>query len=193
MAETSHSIIEDIFDDFNGRRSGILKALTTDKEAQCLVGHPNGTWEVVPPEMVVPGVIPKPVLGINFERFWKPQQEWAAMVADHSDSWLLAVALYFCVCTGFTKSEREMLFEKIHELPTVYETLQEFSKSNDQSGTAMVKLIISYGQSKFSETYVNSSVDDSREQKDDNGAAIEDGHNERSSSYGQSESSGTRE
>ncbi|KAK9033036.1 hypothetical protein V6N11_018074 [Hibiscus sabdariffa] len=49
--------VEEVFNDFRGRRSGLIKALTTDvdkfyqqcdpeKENLCLYGLPNETWEV---------------------------------------------------------------------------------------------------------------------------------------------------
>jgi hypothetical protein len=42
----------------------------------------------VPPEM------PEPSLGINFARNGMQRKDWLALVAVHSDTWLLAVAFY---------------------------------------------------------------------------------------------------
>ncbi|XP_048141382.1 uncharacterized protein LOC115755985 [Rhodamnia argentea] len=118
--------------------------------------------------MMVPNDLPEPVLGINFAR--------------------------------------DMLFQMINELPTVCESVKEFGKPNDQSNTTMLQKpescstvemssphkdesdhcgSSSFGQNKSSATYVNSSADDSRAQKDKTGAAIEDGHIDGSSSRGQ--------
>lgn len=80
--------------------------MSSAKDAQCLVGLPNGSWEVKPPEMMDPRDLPEPVSGINFCRFWMQEQEWAALVAAHCDSWLLTVAYDVGGRSGFTKSER---------------------------------------------------------------------------------------
>ncbi|KAK3419497.1 hypothetical protein EUGRSUZ_G00055 [Eucalyptus grandis] len=176
MAEIPQSTIEDVFDDFDGRRSGILKALTTENSEQCLVGLPNGTWQVKPPARMVSPDHPRPVSGLHFGRNRMPGQVWAASIAACWDLWLLAFALYFDG-RGLPKRDR------INELATVCETVKEFGASNDQSAAMMLK---KPGQSKSSGTHVNSSVDESRAQKDGIGAAIEDGHNDGSSSFAQS-------
>ncbi|KAI6678949.1 hypothetical protein NL676_039745 [Syzygium grande] len=211
----------DIVRSFRGRHSGIIKALTTvtsEKGKQCLVGLPNGTWEVKPPQSIHPPDLPWPVSYCNLGMNQMSRQEWVERVAAVCDPWLLAVAFYSGGCAGFTKRERQTLFQEINELPTVSEIVQEFGKSNDQSGSTLLKkpesfLAInmpsphedesgaaiedgyndgssSYGQS-TSGTFVNSSDHDSRAQKDDSGAATEDGNNDGSRSYGQSKSSGT--
>lgn len=54
----------------------------------------------------MPPEIPEPVLGINFARDGMDESDWLALVAVHSDSWLLAVAFYFAARFGFDKSER---------------------------------------------------------------------------------------
>ncbi|KAI6678950.1 hypothetical protein NL676_039746 [Syzygium grande] len=121
--------------------------------------------------MMDPRDLPEPVSGINFCRFWMPEQEWVALVAAHCDSWLLTVAYDVGGRSGFTKSEREMLFQKMNELPTVCETVQESGKCNDQSSTMM---------SKKPESCLAVYVPSPHE--DESGAAIEDGHNDGSSS-----------
>ena len=71
--------VEDVFQDFSGRRAGILAALTVDQErfyAQadpdrenlCLYGNPDSSWEVDLPAEEVPPEMPEPALGINFAR-----------------------------------------------------------------------------------------------------------------------------
>lgn len=45
--------------------------------------------EEVPPEL------PEPVLGINFARDGMDKKDWLALVAVHSDAWLMSVAFYF--------------------------------------------------------------------------------------------------
>ncbi|WVZ85802.1 hypothetical protein U9M48_032674 [Paspalum notatum var. saurae] len=105
---------EDVFRDFRGRRAGIVKALTTDvakfyelcdpeKENLCLYGLPNETWEVTLPAEEVPPELPEPALGINFARDGMLQKDWLALVAVHSDAWLIAVAVYFGARFGFDK------------------------------------------------------------------------------------------
>ncbi|GMI78600.1 alfin-like 6 [Hibiscus trionum] len=126
--------VEDVFNDFRGRRSGLIKALTTDvdnfyqqcdpeKENLCLYGLPNETWEVNLPVEEVPPEIPEPVLGINFARDGMQEKDWISLVAVHSDSWLLAVAFYFGARFAFGKNERKRLFRMISELPTIFEVV----------------------------------------------------------------------
>lgn len=69
--------------------------LTADKDNLCLYGLPDGTWEVALPAEEVPPEMPEPVLGINFARDGMRRGDWVALVAMHTDSWLLSVAFYF--------------------------------------------------------------------------------------------------
>ncbi|KAL3538433.1 hypothetical protein ACH5RR_001799 [Cinchona calisaya] len=126
--------VEEVFNDFRGRRGGLIKALTTDvekffqkcdpeKENLCLYGLPNETWEVNLPVEEVPPELPEPALGINFARDGMQEKDWLSLVAVHSDSWLLSVAFYFGARFGFGKSERKRLFQMINDLPTVFEVV----------------------------------------------------------------------
>lgn len=130
--ETTPRSVEEVFDDFNARRQGLIKALTTDvdafyaqcdpeKENLCLYGFPDSTWEVQLPADEVPPELPEPALGINFARDGMQKKDWLALVAVHSDAWLMAVAFYYGA--KFDKTDREKLFKLINQLPTVYETL----------------------------------------------------------------------
>lgn len=125
---------EEVFNDFKGRRAGLIKALTTDiqkfyqlcdpeKENLCLYGLPNEGWEVNLPVEEVPPELPEPALGINFARDGMQEKDWLSLVAVHSDSWLLSVAFYFGARFGFGKSERKRLFQMINDLPTVFEVV----------------------------------------------------------------------
>lgn len=60
-----------------------------------MYGHPNGSWHVAMPAEEVPPELPEPALGINFARDGMNRRDWLALVAVHSDSWLLSVAFYF--------------------------------------------------------------------------------------------------
>ncbi|XP_050232577.1 PHD finger protein ALFIN-LIKE 4-like isoform X2 [Mercurialis annua] len=124
--------VEEVFKDFKGRHGGIVKALTTDvevfvrqcdpnKENQCLYGYPGEQWEVGLPAEEVPSELPEPVLGINFARDGMQRNEWLALVAVHSDAWLLSVAFYFGARFGFDKASRAELFKLINDTPTVFE------------------------------------------------------------------------
>ncbi|KAH1097348.1 hypothetical protein J1N35_014269 [Gossypium stocksii] len=126
--------VEEVFNDFRGRRSGLIKALTIDvdkfyqqcdpeKENLCLYGLPNETWEVNLPVEEVPPELPEPALGINFARDGMQEKDWLSLVAVHSDSWLLAVAFYFGARFSFGKNERKRLFRMINELPTIFEVV----------------------------------------------------------------------
>ncbi|KAL4309079.1 hypothetical protein GQ457_01G024930 [Hibiscus cannabinus] len=135
--------VEEVFNDFRGRRSGLIKALTTDvdkfyqqcdpeKENLCLYGLPNETWEVNLPVEEVPPELPEPALGINFARDGMQEKDWLSLVAVHSDSWLLAVAFYFGARFAFGKNERKRLYRMINELPTIFEVVTGNVKPKEQ-------------------------------------------------------------
>lgn len=126
------STVEEVFEDYQGRRAGLIKALTSEvndfydqcdpeKENLCLYGYPKGTWEVTFPAEEVPPELPEPALGINFARDGMENRDWLSLIAVHSDSWLYAVAFYYCA--RFNKQDRKRLFGMINELPTVYEVV----------------------------------------------------------------------
>ncbi|XP_016510725.1 PHD finger protein ALFIN-LIKE 5-like [Nicotiana tabacum] len=131
--------VEEVFRDFKGRRAGMIKALTTDveefyqqcdpeKENLCLYGFPSEQWEVNLPAEEVPPELPEPALGINFARDGMQEKDWLALVAVHSDAWLLSVAFYFGARFGFDKTDRKRLFNMINELPTIYEVVTGVAK-----------------------------------------------------------------
>ncbi|KAE8678743.1 PHD finger protein ALFIN-LIKE 4 [Hibiscus syriacus] len=131
--------VEEVFKDFKGRRAGIIKALTTDvaeffeqcdpeKENLCLYGLPNEQWKVTLPVDEVPPELPEPVLGINFARDGMQGKDWLALVAIHSDAWLLAVASYFGARLSIDKTNRKRLFNSIHDLPTIFEIVTGSAK-----------------------------------------------------------------
>ncbi|KAL3620755.1 PHD finger protein ALFIN-LIKE 6 [Castilleja foliolosa] len=126
--------VEEVHNDFKGRRAGLIKALTIDvekfyrqcdpeKENLCLYGLPNETWEVNLPVEEVPPELPEPALGINFARDGMQEKDWLSLVSVHCDSWLLSVAFYFGARFGFGKSERKRLFQMINDMPTVFEVV----------------------------------------------------------------------
>jgi hypothetical protein len=96
---------QELFSEYSARRSAILRALTTDvdrlveqcdpaRENLCLYGYADGNWAVELPVEEVPPEVPEPALGINFARDGLQRQDWLALVAVHSDSWLLSLAFY---------------------------------------------------------------------------------------------------
>ncbi|KAI3881925.1 hypothetical protein MKW92_024411 [Papaver armeniacum] len=126
--------VEEVFRDFKGRRAGMIRALTSDveefftlcdpeKENLCLYGFPSEQWEVNLPAEEVPPELPEPALGINFARDGMQEKDWIALVAVHSDAWLLAVAFYFGARFGFDKNERKRLFSMMNDLPTIFEVV----------------------------------------------------------------------
>ncbi|KAJ1696474.1 hypothetical protein LUZ63_004986 [Rhynchospora breviuscula] len=132
---------EEVFKDFRARRTGILKALTIDvdkffqecdpeKDNLCLYGFSDENWQVDLPAEEVPPELPEPVLGINFARDGMKQKDWLALVAVHSDSWLLAVSFYFGARFGFDKESRDRLFSMINSLPTIYEVVTGAATDN---------------------------------------------------------------
>ncbi len=58
-------------------------------------GDTEGGWMVDLPAEEVPPEMPEPVLGINFARDGMQRMDWLALVAVHSDSWLMAVSFYY--------------------------------------------------------------------------------------------------
>jgi len=95
----------DLWSEYSQRRAGILKALTSEvehffsmcdpeHENLCLYGLPDGSWSVDLPVEEVPPEIPEPALGINFARDGMQRQDWLALVAVHSDAWLLSLAFF---------------------------------------------------------------------------------------------------
>ncbi|OAY46262.1 PHD finger protein ALFIN-LIKE 2 [Manihot esculenta] len=134
MASISSSprTVEEIFKDYNARRTGLVRALTYDvdefysqcdpeKENLCLYGHPNESWEVTLPAEEVPPELPEPALGINFARDGMHRKDWLSLVAVHSDCWLLSVAFYFGA--RLNRNERKRLFSLINDQPTLFEVV----------------------------------------------------------------------
>uniref|UniRef100_A0A0D9ZUM5 PHD finger protein ALFIN-LIKE n=1 Tax=Oryza glumipatula TaxID=40148 RepID=A0A0D9ZUM5_9ORYZ len=137
--------VEDIFKDFRARRTAILRALTHDvedfyaqcdpeKENLCLYGYANEAWQVALPAEEVPTELPEPALGINFARDGMNRRDWLALVAVHSDSWLVSVAFYYAA--RLNRNDRKRLFGMMNDLPTVYEVVSgsRQSKERDRSG-----------------------------------------------------------
>ncbi|XP_057535573.1 PHD finger protein ALFIN-LIKE 4-like [Amaranthus tricolor] len=138
-AQYNPRTVEEVFRDFKGRRTGLIRALTTDvddfyqqcdpeKENLCLYGLPSEHWEVNLPAEEVPPELPEPALGINFARNGMQEKDWLALVAVHSDAWLLSVAFYFGARFGFDKADRKRLFNMINELPTIFEVVTGVAK-----------------------------------------------------------------
>uniref|UniRef100_A0A0E0PHY8 PHD finger protein ALFIN-LIKE n=1 Tax=Oryza rufipogon TaxID=4529 RepID=A0A0E0PHY8_ORYRU len=137
--------VEDIFKDFRARRTAILRALTHDvedfyaqcdpeKENLCLYGYANEAWQGALPAGGGPPQLPEPALGINFARDGMTRRDWLALVAVHSDSWLVSVAFYYAA--RLNRNDRKRLFGMMNDLPTVYEVVSgsRQSKERDRSG-----------------------------------------------------------
>lgn len=133
-AQYNPRTVDEVFRDFKARRAAMMKALTTDvaefyqqcdpeKENLCLYGFPTEQWEVNLPAEEVPPELPEPALGINFARDGMQEKDWLALVAVHSDAWLLSVAFYFGARFGFDKVDRKQLFNMINDLPTIFEVV----------------------------------------------------------------------
>ncbi|KAG1669193.1 hypothetical protein FOA52_001444 [Chlamydomonas sp. UWO 241] len=121
-----------VFEEYSGRRKGIIKALTTDaerffaqadpqRENLCLYAHPDGTWTVEAPPEEVPAEVPEPTLGINFCRDGMPRKDWLGLVAVHSDAWLMACTFYRAA--RLDAEERDVMFALVNRLPTVFEVV----------------------------------------------------------------------
>ncbi|AQK99060.1 PHD finger protein ALFIN-LIKE 6 isoform 2 [Zea mays] len=106
-----------------------------EKENLCLYGYPDETWEVTLPAEEVPPEIPEPALGINFARDGMNEKDWLALVAVHSDSWLLSVAFYFGARFGFDRETRRRLFSLINNMPTIFEVVTGAAKKQAKEKT----------------------------------------------------------
>ncbi|KAK4373097.1 hypothetical protein RND71_008481 [Anisodus tanguticus] len=106
----------------------IYQQCAPEKENLCLYGFPSEQWEVNLPAEEVPLELPEPALGINFARDGMQEKDWLALVAVHSDAWLLSVAFYFGASFGFDKADRKRLFNMINDLPTIYEIVTGAAK-----------------------------------------------------------------
>ncbi|ONK77801.1 uncharacterized protein A4U43_C02F10840 [Asparagus officinalis] len=95
--------LEDIFRDYKGRWTALVKALTIEEANLCLYGYPDERWELSLPSEELPTDLTEPCLGINFARDGMDPDEWISLVSVHSDSWLLAVAFYNAACCGFNR------------------------------------------------------------------------------------------
>ncbi|GBF89017.1 hypothetical protein Rsub_01516 [Raphidocelis subcapitata] len=124
--------VDEIYDDYCHRRYGLQRALTDDADALlekcdpyrenlCLYGDRSGGWAVEPPAEEIPAELPEPCLGINFARNGLSRQEWLALVAAHSDAWLVAVAFFYAV--KLDSSGRARLFRQLNSQPTLFEVV----------------------------------------------------------------------
>uniref|UniRef100_A0A0A9EBY5 PHD finger protein ALFIN-LIKE n=1 Tax=Arundo donax TaxID=35708 RepID=A0A0A9EBY5_ARUDO len=66
------------------------------------------------------------------------EKDWLALVAVHSDSWLLSVAFYFGARFVFDKESRKRLFTMINNLPTIYEVVTGIAKKEPKEKTPKI-------------------------------------------------------
>eukprot|EP00877_Chromochloris_zofingiensis_P007907 jgi/Chrzof1/336/Cz01g12020.t1 len=132
MSDPYPRSVEEIFEDFAKRRAGLLRALTDevddfyqqcdpDRDNLCLYGERNGGWSVDLPAEEVPPELPEPCLGVNFARDGMARKDWLALVAVHSDAWLMAVAFFYAV--KLDAAGRARLFKQINNYPTLFEVV----------------------------------------------------------------------
>ncbi|XP_073361408.1 PHD finger protein ALFIN-LIKE 3-like [Aegilops tauschii subsp. strangulata] len=123
--------VENIYEDFSGRRSALVQALTTEqdtlydllreegKEPMCLYGYADGSWQLTLPEEMVPPGLPVPTRGINRRRDYVNRSDYLTLVAHHSDSWLMGVT--FFLSTHLDANQRIHLFNMVNEMRTVHD------------------------------------------------------------------------
>ncbi|KAK8490827.1 hypothetical protein V6N11_066500 [Hibiscus sabdariffa] len=97
--------VEEVFNDFRGRRSGLIKALTTDvdkfyqqcdpeKENLCLYGLPNETWEVnLPVEEFTTGTSERPAGDMHVEDYLDWKLFWR-IISGGNPWWRLSKVLF---------------------------------------------------------------------------------------------------
>ncbi|KAH0671248.1 hypothetical protein KY285_025466 [Solanum tuberosum] len=193
-AQYNPRTVEEVLKDLKGRRAGLIKALTTDveefyqqcdpeKENLCLYGFPSEQWEVNLPAEEVPPELPEPALGINFARDGMQEKDWLALVAVHSDAWLLSVAFYFGARFGFDKADRKRLFNMINELPTIYEivtgaakkqvkdrsSVSNHSSNKSKSNSKLFRIAI---QGKYAKVEVKEEEDGLDEEEEEHGDTL---------------------
>lgn len=178
--------VEEVFRDFKGRRAGMIKALTKEvevfyhlcdpeKENLCLYGFPNELWEVNLPAEEVPPELPEPALGINFARDGMQEKDWLALVAVHSDAWLLAVAFYFGARFGFDKADRKRLFGMINDLPTIFEVVTGAAKKQLKEKSSASNHSSSKSKSNLkSSKYPKAEEKEEKEEKDEDGGSVDE-------------------
>lgn len=122
--------VQEIYDNVSRRKDALRKALTEDvekfflechpeKDNLCLYGDPDASWSVDLPAEEVPAELPEPCLGINFARDGMARKEWLALVAVHSDAWLMSVAFYYGA--KLNAEQRRQLFTQLNNSPTLFE------------------------------------------------------------------------
>jgi len=84
-------------------------------------GDRSGSWSVDPPAEEIPAELPEPCLGINFARDGMVRKDWLALVAAHSDAWLMAVAFFYAV--KLDASGRARLHRQLNSQPTLFEVV----------------------------------------------------------------------
>lgn len=187
-AQYNPRTVEEVFRDLKGRRTGLIKALTADveefyqqcdpeKENLCLYGFPSEQWEVNLPAEEVPPELPEPALGINFARDGMQEKDWLALVAVHSDAWLLSVAFYFGARFGFDKADRKRLFNMINDLPTIYEVVtgaakKQVKERSSVSNHSSTKSKSSSKVGKYSKVEVKDEDDGLDEEEEEHGDTL---------------------
>lgn len=138
--------VEEIAADYSKRRAGMLRALTDEveefyhacdpeKENLCLYGNRNGSWSVELPAEEVPPELPEPCLGVNFARDGMARKDWLALVAVHSDAWLMAVSFFYAV--KLDAMGRSKLFDSINSHPTLFEVVTGHVQATTNSKPAV--------------------------------------------------------
>jgi len=90
----------------------------------CLSASPAGAWSLAPPPPTVPPPLPEPCAGINWARDGMGREDWAALLAAHSDAWLRGVAAFQGAVAGLDAGGRAALFARINEADTLFEEVR---------------------------------------------------------------------
>lgn len=118
----------------------VLRMMCNSLSESACAGDPDGRWNVDLPAEEVPAELPEPCLGINFARDGMARKEWLALVAVHSDAWLMSVAFYYgaklngeqryaefylvvipCKLCRRSCTYRRELFSQLNNDPTLFE------------------------------------------------------------------------
>lgn len=132
--------VQEIHENVSRRKDGLRKALGDDvekffiechpeKDNLCLYGEPDASWSVDLPAEEVPAELPEPCLGINFARDGMARKEWLALVAVHSDAWLMSVAFYYGA--KLNVEQRRQLFAQLNTAPTLFELVTGKADQNN--------------------------------------------------------------
>ncbi|PHT54907.1 hypothetical protein CQW23_03393 [Capsicum baccatum] len=185
LSEMRFQTVDEAFKNYLGRRQGIIKVLKEDvdkfrekcdelnvtivvhslfiifeilqkvNERTGLYAFPNGNFEIKWPAHMTEALPHSRLYKLPKEE--KDKNAWLAQVAANSDTLLFSVTFYLCSIYEWGDDWRELLFDKMNELPTIYESVIGNEKNQGVATENAKKLvkdksIVSYHNNKNSKS-----------------------------------------